>query len=192
MTLSITTTKSPSPSTSAATSSAQPKGFQGRKITPIMPTLRLGDRGDTVLTLQRQLSYTVATSRVDGIFGPLTQQAVRTFQYRMFLPTHGIVGPQTWDGLMLGVPIGLPILHLGSQGPQVSWVQEILTNLGLHMTANSDGGSKSALESKFGPQMEIAVRRYQASRHLKHTDGIIGECTWAALARDRLSVTHWQ
>ncbi|MEL6816623.1 MAG: peptidoglycan-binding protein [Cyanobacteria bacterium J06598_3] len=190
MTLSITTTKPISPITSAATSSAQPKDCQRCKITPIMPTLRLGDRGDTVVTLQQQLRSYVTISRADGIFGALTQHAVRTFQYRMFLPTDGVVGPQTWDALMLGVPIGLPILHLGSQGVQVRWVQEILANMGLYTAAGLDGSSEGPSAGKFGPQLEKAVRRYQVSRHLAHADGMIGECTWAALARDRLSLTH--
>lgn len=207
MTLSITTTKALSPITSVATSSdqpkEQPKDLQPRSLAPIMPTLRLGDRGDTVFTLQQWLSYYVTTSRVDGIFGPLTQHALRRFQYRMFLPTDGVAGPKTWDALMLGVPIGLPILHLGSQGEQVRWVQEILANMGLYVMAGSESGSDAdldgssdrglngSLDGKFGPQMERAVRRYQASRRLKNTDGIIGESTWAALARDRLSLTHW-
>ena len=40
-----------------------------------MMTLKLGSRGAQVMTLQKKLHL-----RVDGIFGPLTDEAVREFQ----------------------------------------------------------------------------------------------------------------
>jgi transcriptional regulator with XRE-family HTH domain len=36
---------------------------------------------------------------VDGVYGPLTEQAVKGLQKRAGLPTDGIVGPHTWGAL---------------------------------------------------------------------------------------------
>jgi hypothetical protein len=55
--------------------------------------LRQGSRGADVKALQAQLGMPAAEQ--DGIFGPKTEQAVRTFQQSMGLQVDGIVGPQT-------------------------------------------------------------------------------------------------
>lgn len=57
-------------------------------------TIRLGSTGETVKLLQRLLGVVA-----DGVFGPLTEAAVRTFQRRHGLAVDGIVGPQTWTAL---------------------------------------------------------------------------------------------
>lgn len=58
------------------------------------PTLRRGDRGDAVKTVQEKVG--VAT---DGIFGPNTEAAVRRFQTAKGLVPDGIVGPKTWEAI---------------------------------------------------------------------------------------------
>ena len=55
------------------------------------PTLRRGDRGPLVKALQAALRI-----QTDGVFGPLTDNAVRAAQKRAGLATDGIVGPKTW------------------------------------------------------------------------------------------------
>lgn len=57
-------------------------------------TLRKGSRGTEVATLQRMLNLIA-----DGIFGPLTDEAVREFQKSHSLVVDGIVGPRTWAAL---------------------------------------------------------------------------------------------
>lgn len=55
-------------------------------------------RGDDVLKLQQrlyELGYTEVGAR-DGIFGPMTESAVRNFQIRNHLEVDGYVGPKTW------------------------------------------------------------------------------------------------
>ena len=61
-----------------------------------MQTLRLGSRGQDVRALQQALAL-----HVDGIFGPVTEEAVKFFQTQKSLVADGIVGPKTWAALDL-------------------------------------------------------------------------------------------
>jgi peptidoglycan hydrolase-like protein with peptidoglycan-binding domain len=73
-----------------------------------MPTLRRGSSGSAVSDLQRRLSAAGFDSgAVDGIFGSLTDAAVRAFQGARRLGVDGIVGPNTW-GALLGAAPGVP------------------------------------------------------------------------------------
>ena len=54
-------------------------------------TLRRGARGEAVRALQTKLDL-----GVDGIFGAMTEAAVRAFQRSHGLVPDGIVGPKTW------------------------------------------------------------------------------------------------
>ena len=71
------------------------------------PTLRQGDKGDAVKTLQNMLillNYlpvfgSSGKSSADGIFGPKTEEAVRAFQRDQGWEPDGVVGPATWDAL---------------------------------------------------------------------------------------------
>lgn len=64
------------------------------------PMLRRGDKGDLVTQLQDLLAKDGSTLQVDGIFGPGTQSAVKSFQKRHGLEVDGIVGPKTWAELL--------------------------------------------------------------------------------------------
>lgn len=62
--------------------------------------LELGDQGDEVEWLQGWLNYVFPKYRstpveVDGIFGPMTETAVKEFQTRAGIDSDGIVGPIT-------------------------------------------------------------------------------------------------
>jgi len=69
-----------------------------------LPVLSQGSEGQFVTRLQALLNQ-VSNAGVaeDGIFGPLTDAAVRDFQTARHLLVDGIVGPQTWAAL-LSVP----------------------------------------------------------------------------------------
>jgi len=58
--------------------------------------VKRGDRGDAVRAIQRELGITA-----DGVFGPLTERAVKRFQSRHDLVADGIVGPLTRSALGL-------------------------------------------------------------------------------------------
>lgn len=60
-----------------------------------MNVIRKGDRGEIVKTLQTILSLVP-----DGIFGPLTEEAVKEFQKANHLTPDGIVGSDTWNKLL--------------------------------------------------------------------------------------------
>lgn len=58
--------------------------------------IKLGMRGDSVLTLQKLLSETgFYAGELDGIFGKGTLQAVKEFQQVSGLPVDGVVGSDT-------------------------------------------------------------------------------------------------
>ena len=60
--------------------------------------LKLGSRGNEVKVLQEKLNL-----KADGIFGPLTEEAVKDFQRSNGLEVDGIVGANTLSKLNLSV-----------------------------------------------------------------------------------------
>lgn len=62
--------------------------------------LRQGTRGEDVKWLQNALNRAGADLTVDGVFGPLTDKAVRAYQKAKGLTVDGIVGPKTRAALM--------------------------------------------------------------------------------------------
>jgi peptidoglycan hydrolase-like protein with peptidoglycan-binding domain len=127
-------------------------------------------QGRQVEMLQQALGIAV-----DGVYGPQTEEAVRSFQSRHGLAADGIVGPATIGALRsraLASSAGVrrdavdisPAEGAGSAGG-VARLQAAL-----HLS--SDG--------IFGPETEAAVRRLQA-RHGLTVDGIVGPATWSAI-----------
>jgi peptidoglycan hydrolase-like protein with peptidoglycan-binding domain len=110
---------------------------------------------------------------VDGITGPWTQQAVRTFQSQHGLAADGVAGPQT--RAVLG-PRGRPSLgarpmHQGQKGWDVASLQYLL-----HTRGFESGG----FDGVFGPNTADAVRRFQTVVHIP-VDGVAGPGTLNAL-----------
>lgn len=62
-------------------------------------TFKSGCVGGGVREVQTGLNRLGNSLRVDGRFGPLTEQAVLRFQREQGLETDGIVGPETWEAL---------------------------------------------------------------------------------------------
>ena len=60
--------------------------------------LKLGSRGNEVKTFQEKLNL-----KADGIFGPLTEEAVKDFQRSNGLEVDGIIGANTLSKLNLSV-----------------------------------------------------------------------------------------
>jgi hypothetical protein len=72
-----------------------------------LPTLRPGDKGPAVRTMQGLLvargwnagTTGAAHDGIDGDFGPITEACVHTFQQDHKLTDDGVVGPKTWPVL---------------------------------------------------------------------------------------------
>jgi peptidoglycan L-alanyl-D-glutamate endopeptidase CwlK len=56
--------------------------------------LNVGCRGNSVKLVQAKVGV-----KADGIFGPMTEKAVKNFQKKNGLSTDGKVGPKTWSKL---------------------------------------------------------------------------------------------
>jgi hypothetical protein len=118
---------------------------------------------------------------VDGISGPWTQSAVRTFQQQHGLAVDGIAGPRTRAALgRRGKPnLGARPLKVGKEGWDVAALQFLLHERGFE-PGGFDGG--------FGPNTLSAVRRYQSAAHLQ-VDGVAGPSTVNALRNGPLITT---
>lgn len=148
--------------------------------------LKIGARGEAVVKLQRELSRLgFYKGNIDGIFGPLTARAVRSFQQANGLLVDGIVGPQTSAVLYRldavekrQKPQTAPrrevhtfLLTIGDRGEAVERLQNALQRRGYY-TYSVDG--------IFGPLTASAVRRFQKDFGLQ-VDGIAGPQTLTTL-----------
>jgi peptidoglycan hydrolase-like protein with peptidoglycan-binding domain len=140
---------------------------------PGQPTISLGATGEVVRRLQRALRRTPNLGLVvDGIFGPATETAVKTFQQSAGLVVDGVVGPRTWAALPSGAP--MPTLREGSSGAVVSSLQQVLAN-GASGQWNTSPG---AIDGNFGPATTASVKAFQTWGGVA-ADGIVGDQTWA-------------
>ena len=139
------------------------------------PLVKRGDEIFPVRSLQDLLRARNHPVGVDGIFGPLTEAAVKAFQQGNGLAADGIVGPLTWPKLVVQV-------QNGSTGDAVRGVQEVIK-----FHDQSDGeGTPIQIDGIFGPRTEAWVRGFQTAVGTA-SDGIVGPITWRALVSGMLS-----
>jgi peptidoglycan hydrolase-like protein with peptidoglycan-binding domain len=142
---------------------------------PLLSGSRLlfeGERGEDVRRLQEMLTDAgFAAGRVDGVFGPRTRQAVRSFQSSAGLIGDGLVGMTTRGALQWRAAPPTAILRQGARGHDVRLLQDRLTSAGFG-TKGSDG--------VFGPNTFLAVLAFQEDSGLR-ADGLVGPATRAAL-----------
>src|ERR1700757_4572893 len=143
---------------------------------PTPPTISQGATGPTVRWLQyllvrRILSY----NQIDGIFGPVTNAAVKDFQGYEGLVVDGVVGPATW-GALGGDGAEPPTLGSGSQGQVVEKLQTAL-NEGRGSFAPTSNPVLT-VDGIFGPITASAVGGVQTEAGIS-ADGIVGLQTWA-------------
>jgi N-acetylmuramoyl-L-alanine amidase len=114
---------------------------------------------------------------IDGISGPLTRRAIRSFQRAKGLTPDGVVGTRTRAafGPFGGHLFGSRMLRRGMVGFDVSVLQFLLA---------TRGSPTPSLNSNFGSGTEKAVRRFQRRMRLP-ADGIVGRRTRAALLTGR-------
>ncbi len=176
-----------------------------RGYTPSYPgtALRRGARGPNVVRAQvmlnrigRNYPAIPRISAVDGIFGPQTERAVRSFQEIFGLSVDGIIGKSTWYQLVrlyVGVNNLAELesegqsfyavqwqdpgtLQSGNRGQKVRQLQFMLRVLSEYITdippVREDG--------IFGTETRNAVIAFQKFAGLQ-ADGIVGPQTWSAL-----------
>lgn len=71
--------------------------------THLIVQVQQGNTGSAVSAVQHNLhfGYRYTNVAVDGIFGPITSSAVRSFQAKFKIGVDGIVGPVTWNTLIV-------------------------------------------------------------------------------------------
>jgi peptidoglycan hydrolase-like protein with peptidoglycan-binding domain len=75
-------------------------------------TVRQGSSGDAVRGVQEEFAFRNLSGipgsglKIDGVFGPKTEAAVRGFQQALSVAVDGIVGPVTWRALVSGMLAG--------------------------------------------------------------------------------------
>ena len=81
-------------------------GIVGPQTWPqLIIQVQQGSNGDAVRAVQSQIHSRgdgASQIAIDGIFGPVTDHAVRAFQTLLGLTVDGIIGPQTWNHLVNG------------------------------------------------------------------------------------------
>jgi len=162
------------------------------KTIPPLPeltrNLKLEDlrmRGEDVTQLQTWL-LALGFSSVgiaDGVFGELTDSAVRQFQQNYNLTVDGVVGPVTWEALYKEVynapeptatqksstaAYNFDQLAVGDSGDEVEELQRRLISLDYPVCEQND---------QFDLQTEAAVRLFQKGNDLTAT-GIVDRETW--------------
>lgn len=159
--------------TVVVTTSAVPSPTYSTPSYPGRP-LHFGDSGQSVSAIQDKLkSLGFDCGASDGIWGPITQAAVKKFQAANSLVPDGIVGPLTW-GKLFGFNVGAyiqPISYDSNAHALVGAIQDKLIILGF---------KPGTIDGKFGPKTLAAVKAFQPSRGLV-VDGIVGPKTWNAL-----------
>lgn len=130
----------------------------------------------------------------DGIFGANMEEAVRQFQAYLKLPADGIVGSDTWDGIInelrkLGIISDVPVYSstyyqkLGDLGLAVFKMQQYINEI----SAVNDCLRPIRADGFFGNATRIAVQQFQYLNGLQ-IDGMIGKAAWDAIINQRNAI----
>jgi peptidoglycan hydrolase-like protein with peptidoglycan-binding domain len=146
-------------------------------------TIQRGSKGPDVALAQKRLNERgYGPLKEDGIFGPLTEKAVRAYQtdrtagpppgpYALSWPlvVDGIVGPETWGRL------DPPLIKEGSPDHRhVYLLQNLLIKSGVV------GANPGPVDGDFGKNTKKAVMAFQKWAGIPE-DGEVGPVTWGKL-----------
>ncbi|MEV8456891.1 peptidoglycan-binding protein [Streptomyces sp. NPDC052095] len=130
---------------------------------PAWPVLGKGATGANVATAQYLLRGHGYDLAVDSDFGPATENTVVAFQRSEGYAADGVIGAETWPGLIVTV-------REGGEGDAVAAAQTALNKYGYGL----------AVDGQFGPATASAVTSFQSDKGLS-VDGVIGPETWQNL-----------
>ena len=126
-----------------------------RKKPPTPTVLRERSQGEKVRKLQQLLNSRVTPRpdlAADGIFGPLTREAVVTFQRSQKIAPDGIVGPQTWYFLHKTEPAK-------SQAPAINLVQVPTTTAAVAQPASAPAAKRAIWEWSLKEKLLAVIER---------------------------------
>ncbi len=139
--------------------------------------LMSGSEGRQVQLLQEALGGV----KVDGVYGPETEAAVRSFQEAKGLAVDGIAGPQTTAALRAGgVQTAKATFADFKTGGETTTPKAGEEQGGANAVERLQHALRLPVDGEFGPETEAAVRRLQA-RHGLAVDGVVGPETWGLL-----------
>ncbi|RSL31838.1 endopeptidase SpoIID/LytB [Salibacterium salarium] len=179
------------PQTFAALKSAQTSGSEHTFDTKPDSTFKViesGDKGSEVSLLQRQLKDIGFYNKdVTGVFGPMTEEAVRKFQQRNQLVIDGLAGPKTLNKLKNNP-------EKAEASTEHTSEKETTKNKTSELRYQSSGEDVEQLQSQlrelnymkmeatgvFGEVTENAVKAFQEDYNLS-SDGVAGPRTLEAL-----------
>src|SRR5918996_438113 len=131
------------------------------------PIQRIGSRGENFRTIQYLLRHHGFPVRVDRIFGPRTQEAVRRFQRDRGLGVDGIVGNQTWPALIV-------LVASGSRGDPVRAVQRQLNARTSSLAVDGrDPGFALATAPTAGPTIRRNIAKVSQAERDKLRNAIL-------------------
>ena len=134
---------------------------------PNWPTIGPRNSGYNVCALQCLLNFRNknAALKTDGIFGPLTRNAVIAYQKGNNLVQDGLAGPATLAKLVAGVIVRNPTANMAARAAQY-----LLNKFGATLV----------IDGIFGPKSEAAAKNFQNGMDIAK-DGIIGPISWRYL-----------
>lgn len=106
-----------------------------------MRTLRKGDRGEDVKTLQKALGISA-----DGIFGSGTEKAVIAYQKSKGLVADGIVGAKTWAALGVREEVAITDGHINTH--ITACLNRMVKYIAIHYTAGSTSRKGTAMATR--------------------------------------------
>ena len=143
-------------------------------------TLRKGDRGENVKTLQSKLkTLDFLQGTVDGIFGPKTEEAVKKFQKKNNLVVDGIAGAKTLAAL--GIQLNSTSKIHGTAKEMDWWksdIQKIFAK-GVTATITDVATGLSWKEQRRGGKNHADVQPISASDTAKLKKAYGGTWSWA-------------
>jgi peptidoglycan hydrolase-like protein with peptidoglycan-binding domain len=145
--------------------------------------LLVGSQGFAVRLLQQalgRLGHSPGT--VDGIFGPLTDAAVRAFQHARGITVDGLVGGQTRSQISLIGALADGASLLGANGRVVSEGARGWDVRGLQAMLAAAAHDPGPVDGVFGSNTAAAVVSFQASAGIA-VDGRVGSETRRALTQ---------
>lgn len=153
-----------------------------------MTTLKEGNTGPGVLTLQKALINSGFGLSADGVFGPATFKQVRAFQEAKGLEIDGVVGQKTWDALGVKTPhyiMGVDVSHYETKFNFVKGKEDgvvfMMTKASESRTVDTSCASECA-------KAKAAGIKYTGAYHFFHASVPVAD-QWAVYSRQIRNIT---